>query len=484
MSDPFHSGDDEIRRLREALSELTGRIDRAIARRPGAGAMPGDGVPVLVLPSQYHLAFQREATGEPLTVLFWQATGPWFFVHELADLLDPPAADLADLPGCLAARLPEDQRNTARRIDTGETFPIVTDAGLALLFGRWSRSLSDWDRYDIGRWIADRVIPSAMALRLKETELDPEFRPKDFAVAPTEVVADEAGLFKVYAGDLDGRPATLVNAREIYKSFGVRQSYAGWFDARGQRNGYRNGVHYSRVFVGVSRYDHYLTLEAADRLLCQETHPKAIAARAYLQKVARARAGVIEGVARRVGERELLPVKFQDETLFITGVDSEPFTPIRPIVEALGLGWRDQLRKLKGGGDNTAPLEGDGDIPTPSEDGKQPAYRFGIVVVPTRTAGGVQQTLCIPVRKLPGYLYSVPASKVRVDLREKLIRYQNECDEVLWQHWNEKIQQRPSAAEPIGYPTDTPSHAPLIIPFAGGQGARRRPASPTCPRGA
>ncbi|MDW2770136.1 phage antirepressor N-terminal domain-containing protein, partial [Acinetobacter baumannii] len=42
---------------------------------------------------------------------------------------------------------------------------------------------------------------------------------------------------------------------------------------------------------------------------------------------------------------------------------------------------------------------------------------------------------CLPVRKLAAWLYSIHANKVRPELRETVIMYQNECDDVLWDYW-------------------------------------------------
>ena len=51
---------------------------------------------------------------------------------------------------------------------------------------------------------------------------------------------------------------------------------------------------------------------------------------------------------------------------------------------------------------------------------------------------------CIPVRKLPAWLYSVNPNKVKPELRETVIMYQNECDDVLWDYWTkgQAINQR------------------------------------------
>ena len=43
--------------------------------------------------------------------------------------------------------------------------------------------------------------------------------------------------------------------------------------------------------------------------------------------------------------------------------------------------------------------------------------------------------LCLMLRKLPAWLYSVNANKVKPELRDTVIKYQEECDDVLWDYW-------------------------------------------------
>ncbi|MGL5303702.1 MAG: phage antirepressor N-terminal domain-containing protein, partial [Aeromonas sp.] len=55
------------------------------------------------------------------------------------------------------------------------------------------------------------------------------------------------------------------------------------------------------------------------------------------------------------------------------------------------------------------------------------------ILIPS--AGGAQSMICLPLRKLPAWLYSIQPGKVSPDIRDKVIAYQEECDEVLWQYW-------------------------------------------------
>lgn len=108
----------------------------------------------------------------------------------------------------------------------------------------------------------------------------------------------------------------------------------------------------------------------------------------------------------------MVPVVFHNDTIYYVDKDGEQYIPVKPIVENLGLDWSRQMRKIQ-----DTPHFNCGHMSIVAQDGKN------------------REMLCLPVRKLTAYLYSINANKVREDLREKLIRYQNECDEVLYQYW-------------------------------------------------
>jgi P22_AR N-terminal domain len=111
--------------------------------------------------------------------------------------------------------------------------------------------------------------------------------------------------------------------------------------------------------------------------------------------------------------KSLIEVPFNGETVLLFDADGEPFVPIKPLSERFGIDWKSQHRKLA-----TAKT------------------RYGMVILMIPSAGGDQETTCIPLRKLPSWIYSIHPNKVAEALRPTLIRYQEECDDVLWQHWS------------------------------------------------
>lgn len=113
----------------------------------------------------------------------------------------------------------------------------------------------------------------------------------------------------------------------------------------------------------------------------------------------------------------LVNVEFYGDQLMIVNHNGEPYVPMKPVVENMGLAWQSQLYKV----------------------GKNPK-RWGITKMVIPTQSGMQEMVCLPLRKLFGWLATVSPNKVNPDIKDKIIRYQDECDNVLWQYWTSKHQ--------------------------------------------
>ncbi|MFR9014540.1 MAG: phage antirepressor N-terminal domain-containing protein, partial [Desulfovibrio piger] len=94
---------------------------------------------------------------------------------------------------------------------------------------------------------------------------------------------------------------------------------------------------------------------------------------------------------------QLFPVTFHGDTIFCIDYHGEPFAPMRPIVENMGLGWASQSQKLNVNKERWTVTN----IVTVAQDGNE------------------REMLCLPVRKLPAYLNSINPRKVRPELRAK-----------------------------------------------------------------
>lgn len=89
------------------------------------------------------------------------------------------------------------------------------------------------------------------------------------------------------------------------------------------------------------------------------------------------------------------------------------YVAMKPIVENLGMSWGTQQQKLM------KSLE-----------------KFNCIHMNMVAADGkLRKLLCLPLKKLNGWLFSINPEKVRADIRDKLIRYQEECFTVLHDYW-------------------------------------------------
>lgn len=107
-----------------------------------------------------------------------------------------------------------------------------------------------------------------------------------------------------------------------------------------------------------------------------------------------------------------ITVPFHSAELYLVEHNGQPYTAMRPIVENMGLDWKAQLVKIKQRFSSVV-----GEITTTGKDGKQ------------------YQMLCLPLKKLFGWLMTISPNKVKPELRDTIIMYQNECDDVLWDYW-------------------------------------------------
>lgn len=122
---------------------------------------------------------------------------------------------------------------------------------------------------------------------------------------------------------------------------------------------------------------------------------------------------------------QLFPVTFDGDSLVLASHEGEPYVVMKPAVSALGLDWKSQHAKLTEKFSATMGI-----ITTVAEDGK------------------LREMLSLPLRKFPGWLYTINPSKVAPELRDKILRYQNECDEVLWAYWTSGVAVRPGYKPP------------------------------------
>ncbi|GAB1134741.1 MAG: phage antirepressor Ant [Shewanella algae] len=106
-------------------------------------------------------------------------------------------------------------------------------------------------------------------------------------------------------------------------------------------------------------------------------------------------------------------VPFNGQQVITAMNDGMAYVAMKPIVENLGMSWSSQIRKVLN---------------------QSEKYGYAHMSIPSK--GGIQQMLCIPLRKLNGWLFSINPAKVRADIRDRLVKYQEECFTVLYNYWS------------------------------------------------
>lgn len=110
---------------------------------------------------------------------------------------------------------------------------------------------------------------------------------------------------------------------------------------------------------------------------------------------------------------ELVP--FRGDEMLAVDMDGQHYVAIKPICGRLGLDWSAQFRKLKARSET-----------------------WGVAILAIPSAGGEQETVCLPVNRLAMWLTSIHANKVKPEFRDALVRYQAEAADVLDRHFRLK----------------------------------------------
>ncbi|AWF41901.1 TPA: phage antirepressor N-terminal domain-containing protein [Proteus mirabilis] len=105
-------------------------------------------------------------------------------------------------------------------------------------------------------------------------------------------------------------------------------------------------------------------------------------------------------------------VPFHGNNLYVVNYKGQPYVPMKPIVEGMGLTWQSQFEKIKQRFKSTIT-----EIVIVAADGKE------------------RNMICLALRKLAGWLHTISPNKVKPEIRDKVIKYQEECDDVLYEYW-------------------------------------------------
>lgn len=120
------------------------------------------------------------------------------------------------------------------------------------------------------------------------------------------------------------------------------------------------------------------------------------------------------------------------------GTRQEIYVPLRPIIEYLGLAWSGQYERLQRDAILSDVLQG-----------------IRVTRTPGR-GGGAQTLVALPLKFLPGFLFGISVNRVKEELRDRILRYQRECYDALWEAFQEgRLTADPSFTELLE--ADTPA---------------------------
>jgi P22_AR N-terminal domain len=106
-------------------------------------------------------------------------------------------------------------------------------------------------------------------------------------------------------------------------------------------------------------------------------------------------------------------VPFLGQSLYVIEFNGEPYTPMKPIVEGMGMDWAAQYTKLKS------------------------RFNTCVVKITMQLPGDAQErdVTCLALRKLAAWLNTISPNKVRSEIRDRVLQYQEQCDDVLYEYW-------------------------------------------------
>ncbi|MFU2060069.1 phage antirepressor N-terminal domain-containing protein [Avibacterium volantium] len=117
---------------------------------------------------------------------------------------------------------------------------------------------------------------------------------------------------------------------------------------------------------------------------------------------------------------EALTAEFLGKEITLVDNNGIAYVAMREIIEGIGLAWKPQYKKLVDHSEKFSCYY----MTTTGKDGKK------------------YEMLCMPIKKLNGWLFSINPNKVRADLKTRLEEYQEECFLALWDYWTEGIARR------------------------------------------
>jgi len=104
-------------------------------------------------------------------------------------------------------------------------------------------------------------------------------------------------------------------------------------------------------------------------------------------------------------QRDVVVVPFNGHQVTSIIHEGNAYVAAKPISDNLGLDWSSQLKSIK----------------------RDTVLSQGMVIMTIPSEGGPQETVCLPLEYLNGWLFGMDDSRVRPELREALVKYKKDC---------------------------------------------------------
>lgn len=123
-------------------------------------------------------------------------------------------------------------------------------------------------------------------------------------------------------------------------------------------------------------------------------------------------------------------IPFYGDKLIAIAVDGEYMVPVKPIAERLGLDWDAQRKRIQ----------------------RDYTLNEGAVMMTAPSDGGLQETLCLPLKYLPGWLFGVDDDRVSPDIQWTIRTYKREMYDVMHNYLTNGVAINPRMMQ------STPKH--------------------------
>lgn len=129
-----------------------------------------------------------------------------------------------------------------------------------------------------------------------------------------------------------------------------------------------------------------------------------------------------------MADTTLITLDFRGATLVALERPDGIFVAINPICDAIGVDSRNQRERIE----------------------RDEVLNDGADVMPMPTSGGVQESFCLRVDLVNGWLLGIDASRVRPEAKEPLLAYKRECHAVLFEHFYQRVRGGPRVEPSYG----------------------------------